>query len=103
MKKIAAIKPKSSLAKIIKVVKPILQKNEVIKAGIFGSYARGEQKKSSDLDLLIQFKKGKGMFDLIRLERDLKVTLNKKIDLITYASINHLLKKSILDEEVRIM
>ncbi len=35
---------------------PILKRNGVLKAGIFGSYARGEQKKQSDVDILIKFK-----------------------------------------------
>ena len=42
----------------IKKMKPtivrILKKNGVIRAGIFGSYARGEQKKKSDIDILIK-------------------------------------------------
>ena len=44
----------NKLNELKKKIVPILKKNEVVKAGIFGSYARGQQKKS-DLDLLIQF------------------------------------------------
>src|SRR3989338_361219 len=33
----------------------ILKKHNVIRAGIFGSFARGEQKKNSDIDILIEF------------------------------------------------
>ncbi len=44
--------------KIIKNIQskivPTLKKNGVVKAGIFGSYARGEAKKNSDIDILIQ-------------------------------------------------
>ena len=36
---------------------PILKKNKVARAGIFGSYARGKQKKDSDVDLIILSKK----------------------------------------------
>ncbi|HLD72891.1 MAG TPA: nucleotidyltransferase family protein [Candidatus Nanoarchaeia archaeon] len=93
----------SSLKRIIKIALPILRKNGAVKAGIFGSYARGEQTKDSDLDLLVRLKSGKGFFDLIRLERELKLKLNPKVDLITYNSINHLLKERILKEEVRIL
>ncbi len=49
-------------------IAPILKSNDVLKAGIFGSYARGEQKKSSDIDILIKFKEGKSLLDLARLE-----------------------------------
>ena len=46
----------------------ILRKNGVVKAGIFGSYARGEAKKNSDIDILIKFKGSKSLFDLSGLK-----------------------------------
>ncbi len=81
----------------------ILKKNGVVKAGIFGSYARGDQSAKSDIDILVKLKKGKGYFDLIRLEKELRLSVKKEVDIITYNSINHLLKKKILEEEVRIL
>ena len=82
---------------------PLLKKHGVVKAGVFGSYARGEAMKNSDIDMLVRFKKGKGYFDLVRLERELQTKLKKKVDLITYRSINHLLKKNILNDEVKLL
>jgi len=82
---------------------PLLKKYDVVKAGIFGSYARGDYKKNSDIDMLIEFKGEKSLFDLIDLETELKKLLKKKVDLITYNSINHLLRERILNEEVRIL
>ncbi len=93
----------SKIKEIAKKCRPIMKKYGVIKAGIFGSYARGEQKKSSDIDILVHFRGNKSYFDLISLEDDLKLILKKKVDLITYRSINHLLKERILSEEVRII
>ena len=91
--------------KISKKIIDILKKKGVIKAGIFGSYARGEQKKKSDVDILIEVEKGKkfSLFDLVGLEDELKKKLKKKIDLLTYNGVHHLLRKRILDEEVRII
>ncbi|MDP3698389.1 MAG: nucleotidyltransferase family protein [Nanoarchaeota archaeon] len=89
--------------KIAKIVVPILKKNDVVKAGIFGSYARGEAKKRSDVDMLIQFKGRKSYFDLVGLEQELGERLGKKVDLLTYKSVNLLLKKSIFEDEVRIL
>ena len=91
------------LKEITKVVVPLLKKNGVKRAGIFGSYARGEQTKDSDVDILVQWPKGKSFFELVELERNLKITLQKKVDLLTYDSINHLLKEMILKEEVKIL
>ena len=81
----------------------ILKRNGVVKAGIFGSYARGEAKKNSDIDILIKFKGRKSLFDLVGLEIELNKMLKKKTDLLTYNSISPFLKDRIIKEEVRII
>lgn len=80
----------------------ILKKNNVAKAGIFGSYARGEAKKNSDIDIVIQPPKGIG-FGFAGIKIQLEEKLGRKVDLITYKSIHPYLKKYILDDEVRII
>ena len=84
----------------VKIVK-ILKKNNIIKAGIFGSYARGEQKKNSDVDILIEF--NDSLLTLVGIEMELEKTLKKKVDLLTYGGISPYLKDRILNEEVRII
>ena len=96
------MKPKH-LKLIIYKSLPLLRRNGVTKAGIFGSYARGEQHKGSDVDMLIQFKGRKSLFDLVHLEKELEVAVGKKIDLLTYNSLHPLLKERILNEEIRIL
>ena len=96
------MKPKH-LKLIIYKSLPLLRRNGVTKAGIFGSYARGEQHKASDVDMLIQFKGRKSLLDLVGLEQELEEVLGKKVDLLTYRSINHLIKDRILKEEIRIL
>ena len=91
------------LSKIKRIIAPILKKNGVVKAGIFGSYARGEQKKKSDVDILIQFKKQKSLLDHVGLQFELQKKLKKNVDVLTYRSLNQLLKNRILKEEVRIL
>lgn len=81
----------------------IIKKFNVVRAGIFGSYARGEQNKDSDIDLVVEFKGRKSLLDLVSLQLAIEESLNKKADVITYNSINPLLKKRILSEEVRIL
>ena len=78
---------------------PVLKQQDVIKAAIFGSFARGQQTKKSDIDLLIQFKGQKTLFDLAQLKIDLEKTAGRKVDLITYDAINPLLRKYILKDE----
>ena len=74
----------------------LLKKEGIKKAGIFGSYARGEQRKNSDIDILVEF--DGSLLDLVRLERILKEKLKKNIDLLSYGGINHRLKDIILNE-----
>ena len=89
----------------IEKIKPkiinILKKYHVKKAGIFGSYAVGEQKKDSDIDILIEPPKNMG-FKFVGLEIQLTKALKKKVDLVSYNGISPYLKSKILDQEIRI-
>lgn len=84
---------------LIKQIIPILKSQEVLKASIFGSFARGDNTKNSDIDILVKLKKNKTLFDLIGLKIALEEKLDKKVDVLTYGSINPLLKKIILQEQ----
>ncbi len=94
----------NEVSKIKSKVFKILKKNGVVRAGIFGSYARNKQKKNSDIDILIEVKGKKfSLLDLIGLEMKLEKLLKRKVDLLTYKGLNHLLRDRILSEEVRII
>lgn len=96
------IKKDLDIEKIKKKIIPILKKNNVTKAGIFGSYVTGEAKKDSDIDILIESPKGIG-FGFAGIELELEKALGKKVDLLTYKGLSPYLKKYILKEEVRII
>jgi len=87
--------------KIKKKIASTLESHDVKRAAVFGSFARGEQNKKSDIDILIKFKKDsdKSLFDLIGLKLDLEEALKRKVDILTYDSIHPLLKNIILKEE----
>lgn len=93
---------KQTLASLKKQIIPILKKHHVKKAGIFGSYARGEQNKKSDVDVLILPPKGMG-FAFFGIEIELEEALGKKVDVVSYRGLSPYLKKRILNEEVRIL
>ncbi len=80
-----------------------MRKNHVKKAGIFGSYSRGDQKKESDIDILVEFPKSKSLFNFIELKQELENVLGKKVDLVEYGVIKSRIKNRILKEEVRVM
>ena len=92
---------KKDIERIKSKALPILKKYGVNKAGIFGSYATGKNKKNSDVDILIEF--NGSLLTLVGIEMELKKKLRKKVDLLTYGGINHLLKERILKEEIKII
>lgn len=94
---------KKNIEKLTKKIIPILKRHDVVKAGIFGSFVRGEATRKSDIDILIRFKGRKSLLDLARVEIELEKKIRRKADVLTYDSINPLLKERILKEEVRIM
>lgn len=85
----------------IKVL-PALKKAGVKKSSLFGSYVRGEQGVESDIDILVDFPRGKGLFEFAGLQMELEKALGKKVDLLTYNSISPLIRDQILAEEVLI-
>lgn len=68
---------------VIKSIEPILKANDVEFAGIFGSYARGEEHEGSDVDVLVRFKKAKSLLDIVALEMELSEHIHRKVDLVT--------------------
>jgi uncharacterized protein len=76
---------------IEKKITPILKRNDVEFAGVFGSYARGEAKENSDIDIIVRFSAPKGFFGLIGLERELSETLGIKVDLGTEGTVHPLI------------
>lgn len=94
----------SSIPTIKKKVLPILKRHDVKRAAIFGSFARGEAKANSDVDLLIEYKsKDKSLFDLVDLKSDLEEILGRKVDIVTYDSIYWRLREQILAQQVVIL
>lgn len=88
---------------IKKKIIPTLKKHDVIRASLFGSVVRGEDTPKSDVDLLVQFEGKKSLLDLVGLELDLQDLLNQKVDVLTFGSINHLIRDRVLAEQVQIL
>ena len=91
------------IKRIRRLVVPILRRNGVVHAGIFGSFARGTASKTSDLDMLVKLKKDGTLLDLVGLKLELEDRLGRRVDIITYSSIYHMLRDRILEEEIRIL
>ncbi|MEK6901239.1 MAG: nucleotidyltransferase family protein [Nanoarchaeota archaeon] len=82
---------------------PILRKAGVTRSSLFGSLVRGENREDSDIDMLVDFPRGKGLFEFAGLQFQLEDALKKKVDLVEYESLHPLLKERILAEQVQIL
>lgn len=63
---------------------------------IFGSFARGEQRRTSDIDLLVDLPDGMTLFGLSGLKIDLEEATRRKVDVVSARSIKPSLRKNIL-------
>ena len=61
-----------------------LKTQPVLKAWLFGSYARGEETPDSDVDLLVVYDRSQpiGMFRYARMHREMEELLGRKVDLV---------------------
>ena len=74
-----------------------------MRAGIFGSVARGEADTASDIDFLVEFEKGRSLLDLSGLRLDLREALGRDVDVATPGSLHPKLRDAILTELVPIL
>lgn len=79
----------------------IKEKFGVKRIGIFGSFARGEEKVGSDIDILVEFEETKTTFDnYMDLKFYLEELFEREVDLVIESSIKPRLKDSIMREVV---
>ena len=62
------------------------------------SSVRGEQRKRSDLDVLVEFDRVPSLFEFIRLERYLSELLKIKVDLVMTSALKPAIGRHILEE-----
>ncbi|MEK6871713.1 MAG: nucleotidyltransferase family protein [Nanoarchaeota archaeon] len=96
-------KKQDELKKLKSKIVNTLKKYKIKKAGIFGSFVRGEQKKNSDIDILAEIPMNINLFDFVGIKLELEDELGRKVDLVEYRAIKPLIKNRILKEEVRII
>lgn len=92
-----------TLKEIKTIIKPILNKNGIYDIYLFGSYARGEAKESSDIDIYCSKGNIKTLIDQGILEDELEKALNKKVDIIFDSSdINEYFKEQIMEDMIKL-
>lgn len=78
-----------------------LKKYGVHSLSVFGSVARGQARKNSDIDILVDFEKPVGLFEYARLKMYLEDVLGREVDLVTPEALRKELREEILREAIR--
>jgi len=78
------------------------EKYKVKTLGVFGSYVRGDQKKRSDVDILVEFDEPVSLLEFMAIERQLSDLIGKKVDLVMKTALKPRIGEQILKEVVYI-
>lgn len=82
------------------IIQQTLSSFKPTRIGVFGSYARNEEKPQSDLDVLVDFSSRYNLLDLIGMQDELSELLGIKVDLVTEKSLHPSLKEQIQREVI---
>lgn len=80
-----------------------LKRHGVVHAGVFGSFARGESRDDSDLDIVVELPSEKSLLDLVALKLDLEDALGRKVDVVTYRSLHPRIRDKVLREQTVVL
>lgn len=84
------------LEEVIKILSEhkgeLRKKYKIKEIKIFGSYVKGEQKETSDIDLIVDFEETPTFIELVKIEEELEKVLGVKVDLLTEESISPFIK-----------
>jgi predicted nucleotidyltransferase len=82
---------------------PILKRNGVISAALFGSFVRSDDSIESDVDFLLEYQDGVSLFDVAELKRELEEKLDRKVDLVSLKYLNKRIREKVIQEKIRIL
>ena len=87
---------------IIDIIKSCKREIETLygvnKVGLFGSYVREQQRKKSDIDILVSFSRDIDLFDFLELREYLEKRLHHKVDLVMESALKPVIGRRILSE-----
>jgi len=79
-------------------LKEFCQINQINYLGFFGSFARGEERSGSDIDILVDFDETKSLFEMAAIKLDLEKKLGKEVDLAMKKNLKPSLEQFILKD-----
>lgn len=92
-----------TMGEIKTLIIPILKEHGIRRAGVFGSLARGERRKDSDIDIVVEIENDISLLEFIGIKQQLEEALDLKVDLVEYKAIKPRIKKQILKEEIPLL
>lgn len=88
----------------LRVHQPILAERFGVRSlALFGSVARGEATAESDVDLLVEFDRPVGLFELFALQDELELILGHRVDVGTVQSLKPRVRERALEEMVHVL
>lgn len=85
-----------TLHEIIKILgehkEKLREKYGITEIKLFGSYIKGEQNESSDIDIIVSFEEQPTLIELLKIEREFEKLLDLKVDLLTEEGISPFIK-----------
>lgn len=94
--------PQDILTKLRELKPTITARFKVKEIGLFGSFARGEQGASSDIDLLTEFEDSADLFDLMGLSLFLEEVFQRRVDVVPKRALRAELREYVLHQVVTI-
>jgi len=92
-----------TLKQLKDLMKPVFRKYEINEIYLFGSYARGEATKDSDVDIYCSKGKVRSLIDQGRLIDELEEVLKKKVDIVFDTSeMNEYFKNQIMEDMIKL-
>jgi predicted nucleotidyltransferase len=92
-----------SIAEVRNAAAPILRRHGARRAALFGSSARGEARKDSDIDMLVELDDSVSLLAFVGLQQELEQALGRKVDLVEYETVKPAIREQVLREQVPIL
>lgn len=93
----------SELEQYQQIIVPVLKKYMIKRAAIFGSFAKNESHRYSDVDILIEPEKGFTLFKFLQLEGEISELIKRKVDLVEFSAIKPSIRTEVLASAINIL
>jgi len=91
------------IEKMASRIAPVLKKNGVSKAALFGSIVRGQEDDTSDIDILVNYDTDVTLLDVAGLQFELEQIFGRKVDLVSEKFLHKRIRDRISKEQTQIL